>query len=107
MGRLDARDVQGPTATWWQEEAPPDDELPPLVDDVDVDVAIVGGGFTGLWTALELKRVSPATRVVLLEAARCGDGASGRNGGFLHGYWASLPRLVELFGREQAVALAQ
>jgi glycine/D-amino acid oxidase-like deaminating enzyme len=107
MGRLVARDVQGPTTAWWQEEAPPDDELPPLVDDVDVDVAIVGGGFTGLWTALELKRASPATRVVLLEAARCGDGASGRNGGFLHGYWASLPRLVQLFGREQAVALAQ
>ena len=75
--------------------------MPPLVSDVDADVAIVGGGFTGLWTALELKRASPATRVVLLEAARCGDGASGRNGGFLHGYWASLPRLVELFGREK------
>jgi glycine/D-amino acid oxidase-like deaminating enzyme len=107
MNRLFARDVQGPTTAWWQEEAPPDDELPPLVGAVDADVAIVGGGFTGLWTALELKRARPATRVVLLEAARCGDGASGRNGGFLHGYWASLPRLVELFGREQAVALAQ
>jgi glycine/D-amino acid oxidase-like deaminating enzyme len=107
MGHLGARDVQGPTTAWWQEEAPPDDALPPLVGAVDADVAIVGGGFTGLWTALELKRASPAKRVVLLEAARCGDGASGRNGGFLHGYWASLPRLVELFGREQAVALAQ
>ena len=107
MGRLFARDVHGPTTAWWQEEAPPDDELPPLADDVDADVAIVGGGFTGLWTALELKRANPAARVVLLEGARCGDGASGRNGGFLHGYWASLPRLVELFGREEAVALAQ
>jgi glycine/D-amino acid oxidase-like deaminating enzyme len=107
MGRLFARDVHGPTTPWWQEEAPPDEELPPLADDIDAEVAIVGGGFTGLWTALELKRASPATRVVLLEAARCGDGASGRNGGFLHGYWASLPRLVELFGREEAVALAQ
>jgi glycine/D-amino acid oxidase-like deaminating enzyme len=107
MGRLFARDVHGPTTAWWQLEAPPDDELPPLVDDLDADVAIVGGGFTGLWTALELKRANPATRVVLLEGVRCGDGASGRNGGFLHGYWASLPRLVELFGREQAVALAR
>jgi glycine/D-amino acid oxidase-like deaminating enzyme len=107
MDRLSARDVHGPTTPWWQEEAPPDEELPPLVDDVDAEVAIVGGGFTGLWTALELKRAKPATRVVLLESARCGDGASGRNGGFLHGYWASLPRLVELFGREEAVALAQ
>jgi glycine/D-amino acid oxidase-like deaminating enzyme len=107
MGRLFARDVHGPTTPWWQEEAPPDDELPALADDADAEVAIVGGGFTGLWTALELKRANPATRVVLLEGARCGDGASGRNGGFLHGYWASLPRLVELFGREEAVALAQ
>ena len=107
MSRLFARDVHGPTTAWWQEEAPPDDELPSLTADVDADVAIVGGGFTGLWTALELKRAEPATRVVLLEGARCGDGASGRNGGFLHGYWASLPRLVELFGREEAVALAR
>jgi len=107
MGRLFARDVHGPTAPWWQEEAPPDDELEPLAGDTDADVAIVGGGFTGLWTALELKRLSPDTRVVLLEAARCGDGASGRNGGFLHGYWASLPRLVDLFGPEEAVALAR
>ena len=107
MGRLFARDVHGPTTAWWQEEAPPDDELPPLADHVDADVAIVGGGFTGLWTALELKRANTGARVVLLEGARCGDGASGRNGGFLHGYWASLPRLVELFGREEAVALAQ
>jgi glycine/D-amino acid oxidase-like deaminating enzyme len=106
MGHLFARDVHGSTRSWWHDEAPPDDALPSLVDDVDADVAIVGGGFTGLWTALELKRASPTTGVVLLEAARCGDGASGRNGGFLHGYWASLPRLVELFGREQAVALA-
>src|SRR5258708_12797747 len=77
MGRLFARDVHGPTIAWWQEEAPLDDALPPLEDDIDADVAIVGGGFTGLWTALELKRVRPATRVVLLEAVRCGDGASG------------------------------
>ena len=107
MGRLFARDVHGPTAPWWQEEAPPDDELEPLAGDTDADVVIVGGGFTGVWTALELKRLSPDTRVVLLEAARCGDGASGRNGGFLHGYWASLPRLVDLFGPEEAVALAR
>jgi glycine/D-amino acid oxidase-like deaminating enzyme len=83
-----------------------DEEEPSLVSEADADVAIVGGGFTGLWTALELKRAS-RRRVVLLEALRCGDGASGRNGGFLHGYWASLPRLVELFGREEAVSLAQ
>ena len=46
-------------------------------------------------------------RVVLLERGLCGDGASARNGGFLHGYWASLPRLVELLGPVEAVAVAR
>lgn len=107
MPELRAIDVHGTTVPWWQEEAPPDEELPPLEAAIDADVAIVGGGLTGLWTALEVRRARPGARVVVLEAARCGDGASARNGGFLHGYWASLPRLVQLFGPERAVALAQ
>jgi glycine/D-amino acid oxidase-like deaminating enzyme len=104
--RLYGRDVHGSTLPWWQEEAPPDEPAPALEGAVDADVAIVGGGFTGLWTALEVRRRRPSARVVLLEAARCGDGASGRNGGFLHGLWASLPRLVDLLGTEAALALA-
>lgn len=52
--------------------------------DLDVDVAIVGGGFTGLWTARELKRRDPRLRIAVLEKTVCGYGASGRNGG-----WAS------------------
>jgi glycine/D-amino acid oxidase-like deaminating enzyme len=107
VSRLRAREIHGATTPWWQEEAPPDEERPPLEEATDADVAVVGGGFTGLWTALELRRRLPSSRVVLLEAARCGDGASGRNGGFLHGYWEALPRLVELFGPEQALALAR
>jgi glycine/D-amino acid oxidase-like deaminating enzyme len=47
-----------------------------------VDVAIVGGGFTGLWTAISLLTADPSLRVVVLEADRVGSGASGRNGGF-------------------------
>jgi glycine/D-amino acid oxidase-like deaminating enzyme len=104
---LRAHDIHGATRPWWQEEAPPDEERPPLEEETDADLAVVGGGFTGLWTALELRQRRPSARVVLLEAARCGDGASGRNGGFLHGYWEALPRLVELFGPERAVALAR
>jgi glycine/D-amino acid oxidase-like deaminating enzyme len=104
--RLYDHGVHGSTLPWWQDEAPPDEELPPLEGTVDADVAIVGGGFTGLWTALELKRRQPSARVVVLEAARCGDGASSRNGGFLHGYWASLPRLVTALGPDDAVAVA-
>ena len=107
MKRLYDPGVHGSTLPWWQDEAPPDEELRPLEETIDADVAIVGGGFTGLWTALELRRRQPSTRVVVLEAARCGDGASGRNGGFLHGYWASLPRLVTVLGTDDAVAVAR
>ena len=80
---------------WWLEEAlawegaSPD--APPLEGELDVDVAIVGGGYTGLWTALALGERDPSVRVVVLEAERCGEGPSGRNGGFLHGYWSSWP----------------
>jgi len=70
-------------------------------------VVVVGGGFTGLWTALALRERAPGTEVVVLEAARCGDGASSRNGGFIHGYWSVLPRLVELFGRDGALEVAR
>ena len=107
MKRLYGRAVHGSTHPWWRDEAPPDEARPALEGTVDADVAIVGGGFTGLWTALELKRRAPSTNVVLLEAMRCGDGASGRNGGFLHGLWASLPRLIDLLGEQDAVAAAR
>ena len=106
MKRLYGREVHGSTRPWWREEAPPDPPLPALEGTAEADVGIVGGGFTGLWTALEITRRRPSARVVVLEAARCGDGASGRNGGFLHGLWASLPRLVDVLGADAAVAVA-
>jgi len=54
----------------------------PLQDDIDVDVAIVGGGFTGLSSAYHIKKAEPNLKVALLESAVIGFGASGRNGGF-------------------------
>jgi glycine/D-amino acid oxidase-like deaminating enzyme len=74
---------------------------------VRADVCVVGGGFTGLWTALALKQREPSLDVVLVEAEACGGGPSGRNGGFLHGYWESLAELVPLLGRERALELAR
>ena len=62
----------------------------PLAGDAEADVAVVGGGYTGLWTALELKRRDPSLRVTVLEAAHVGWGPSGRNGGFLETYWCAL-----------------
>lgn len=56
---------------------------PPLGGEVAADVAVIGGGFTGLWTTLALLESRPSLAVVLVEAGRLGVGASGRNGGFL------------------------
>jgi glycine/D-amino acid oxidase-like deaminating enzyme len=63
----------------------------PLRGDAKADVAIVGGGFTGLATAIAIARRRPERRVVVLEGARCGYGASGRNGGFAHVTYTGFP----------------
>ena len=81
--------------------APRPAEAPPLEGDVEADLAIVGGGFTGLWAAVLAKRERPDREVVLLEAETAGWGASGRNGGFVdasltHG----LPNGASRFPRE-------
>lgn len=55
---------------------------PPLSEDGVCDLAIIGGGFTGLWCALKARERYPDARIVVLEAKRCGGAASGRNGGF-------------------------
>jgi glycine/D-amino acid oxidase-like deaminating enzyme len=71
------------------------------------DFAIVGGGYTGLWTALSVRGLEPSASVVVLESELCGEGPSGRNGGFLHGYWPSLTRARRAFGDDGALALAR
>ncbi len=88
-------------------EAGRDEPAPALEGELEADVAIVGGGYTGLWTALALLEREPGLRVVVLEAEECGLGPSGRNGGFVHGYWSHLPRLRDRFGGEKALAVAR
>lgn len=79
---------------------------PPLPDDTDCDVAIVGAGMTGLWTALELKRRDPGLRVVVLEKEIAGFGASGRNGGWCSALFpASHDAIAAVAGRDAAVAM--
>jgi glycine/D-amino acid oxidase-like deaminating enzyme len=92
---------------WWLDEAGADEPAPPLEGDLRADVCIVGGGFTGLWTALAVREREPSAHVVLLEADRCGAGPSGRNGGFVHGYWAGLAGARAVVGNEGALALAR
>ncbi|MGH3368288.1 MAG: NAD(P)/FAD-dependent oxidoreductase [Nocardioidaceae bacterium] len=91
----------------WQDTA--DDgaaERPSLPDDVDADVAVVGAGFTGLWTAYYLTLADPTLRVVVLEAETAGFGASGRNGGWCSALFpASTARLAALAGRDRALRM--
>ena len=69
-----------------------------------VDVAIVGAGYTGLWTAYYLKRADPGLRIAIIEAEVAGFGASGRNGGWCSAlYPVSLPTLAREHGRDQAI----
>jgi glycine/D-amino acid oxidase-like deaminating enzyme len=71
--------------SFWLDQIEPLPQRPPLDGVRDADVCIVGGGFTGLWTAYELKRADPGLEVVVLEARYAGFGASGRNGGWVLG----------------------
>ncbi|HZG50452.1 MAG TPA: FAD-binding oxidoreductase [Thermoleophilaceae bacterium] len=87
---------------WWLEEAGRVDPLPPLSGSLDADVVVVGGGYTGMWTAWRLLDAEPSARVVLLEGGVCGHGPSGRNGGFCESLWFSAAALRERFGDEPA-----
>lgn len=72
-----------------------------LEQDLDVDVAIIGAGYTGLWTAYYLKRQAPDLNIVILEAQTAGFGASGRNGGWLMGNLLGEDRMLAASSPEQ------
>ena len=91
---------------YWLEEAGPVEAAAPLAGDRHADVVIVGGGYTGLWTAWHLKQLEPETEVALCEAEISGDGPSGRNGGFCNGLWFGLPAMRERFGDQAATEIA-
>jgi glycine/D-amino acid oxidase-like deaminating enzyme len=79
---------------------------PPLGGPLDVDVAVVGAGYTGLWTAYYLRRADPRLRVAVLEREVAGFGASGRNGGWCLGFLPmDLERLARRAGHAPAMAL--
>lgn len=74
---------------------------PSLEQDLDLDVAIIGAGYTGLWTAYYLKRQAPQLKVAVIEAQTAGFGASGRNGGWLMGNLLGEDRLLAGLAPEQ------
>jgi glycine/D-amino acid oxidase-like deaminating enzyme len=92
---------------YWLEEAGATEPAAPLAGDREADVVVIGGGFTGLWTAWHLKRLEPEARVVLLEADTCAHGPSGRNGGFCNVMWFSLASMRRRWGDEPALAVAR
>ncbi|HET6968241.1 MAG TPA: FAD-dependent oxidoreductase [Ornithinibacter sp.] len=100
MERASPRPPTGPL--WWETAtaAPASVDLPRAVD-----VAVVGGGYTGLWTAYYLLRERPDLSVVVLEAEHVGFGASGRNGGWVSSLWPVPPdTIARRHGRPAALA---
>ena len=91
---------------WFETSGLREDPLrAPLRDRIRADVAVVGGGFTGLATAIAIARRQPERRVVVLEGARCGYGASGRNGGFADVMYTGFPAFVAEHGPERGRAV--
>jgi glycine/D-amino acid oxidase-like deaminating enzyme len=92
---------------YWLAEAGPVEPAEPLRGEVRADVAVIGGGYTGMWTAWHLKELDPAVSVALLESDVCGHGPSGRNGGFCNTMWHSLPNMRRRWGAQGALEVAR
>ena len=92
---------------YWIKEAGDVTSRPSLDADRDADLLIVGGGYTGMWTAWHAHRLAPEARIVLLESEPvCGRGPSGRNGGFCEAMWTSLASMRGRWGDVPALAVA-
>lgn len=102
---------------YWLDRPERPDPLPPLHGADTADLLVVGGGYSGLWTAMLAKRDDPGRDVLLVEAGTCGWAASGRNGGFCaasltHGLANGVERfpdeidVLERLGRENLDAIA-
>jgi len=93
-------------AAVWLVGAPPDEPAPPLAHDLDVDVAIIGGGFTGVSTAYRMSKQFPKLGIALIEAKQLANGASGRNGGLVLNGITVRDLDPDLMTREHAVTRA-
>ena len=98
-----------PRSLWLQEALAAEDGVgsAELVEATRADVCIVGGGYTGLWTALRIAELEPGASIVLVEADICGGGPSGRNGGFALSWWPKVETLIMRVGEEEAFRLVR
>lgn len=99
VGAAESLAASKPAVFWLDDSAKPDPH-PALVGNITADLAVVGGGYSGLWTALRAKERDPGREVVVLEGREVGWAASGRNGGFVaasltHGYSNGLSRFAD------------
>ena len=92
---------------WWLADAGEVTPARPLEGDTTADVVIVGGGYLGMWTAWHLLQLEPELDVMLLEAAVCGHGPSGRNGGFCETLWGNAPTLRSQAGDAATLAVCR
>ena len=101
--------MAGPRSFWLQEALRAEEgvESQELLEDTKADVCIVGGGYTGLWTALRIKELEPGADVVVIDQDICGGGPSGRNGGFALTWWSKVATLIKRVGEEEAIRLAK
>lgn len=98
--------VNGAVSFWYGDIGGVPSYRPALGGDTQCDVAIVGAGYTGLWTAYYLMKSDPTLRIVILEKEFAGFGASGRNGGWLSGEMGwSRERYAERTGRQSVIDL--
>lgn len=99
--------TNGQISFWWQQLGVPEPR-PALPGSIEADVAIVGGGFTGLWTAYYLKKAQPDARVVVLEQRFAGFGASGRNGGWcVNSITGTREQYLDSHGRDAVIGFQQ
>ena len=78
-----------------------------LKENINADICIVGGGYTGLWTAIKIKEKKPTTNIVIIEKDLCGSGASGRNGGCMIPLSSKFPAMKKIVGTEDAVRMVK
>jgi len=91
----------------WHDPDVMPEPLPPLTSDETCELLIVGGGFTGLWAAMQAKEREPDADIILIEQTFVGDGASGRNGGFLSSTLAHTETNTEYRFADEAERLAE